>query len=235
RVEYAPQGYLVFPRENTLLAQEFDPRGLRTTGDPVPVGENVALGFASGDFSVSASGVLAYRSQTKGETARLVQVDRPGITIAEPAPPGRYSEVELSPDGHRLALGVIDPQKSQIDLWVRDLDRGVSSRLTFEEGDEVGAVWSPDGQRLAFASNRGGSFRPLIRLSNGLGAAESLVINNHSASAIGVADWSRDGKQMILNVLGDTWDIWTCNPDQPGSAKPLLQTPFHERFGRISP
>ena len=236
RVEYAPQGYLVFPRENTLLAQPFDPGGLRTTGDAVPVGENVALGQASGDFSVSNNGILAYRSQTSGETARLLLVDRRGVTLAEPAPPGKYTEIALSPDGHRLAIGLLDPQKSQLDLWIRDLERGVTSRLTFEDGDEVNAVWSPDGQRLAFASNRSGLFRPLVRLASGLGAAESLATaSGIVGTAIGPWDWSRDGKRLFIQVLATSWDIWICDPSDPAPAKVLMQTTFNERFPKFSP
>ena len=236
RVEYAPQGYLVFPRENTLLAQPFDVRGLRTTGDAVPVGENVALGQASGDFSVSDNGVLAYRSQSSGENARVLAVDRRGVTLSEPAPPGKYSELSLSPDGRRLALGITDPQKSQLDLWLRDLERGVTSRLTFEEGDEINAVWSPDGQRLAFGSNRSGLFRPLIRLASGLGAAESLAAaSGIRGTAIGPWNWSADGKRLTLGVLGTSWDVWTCDPTDPAPARVLLQTPFNERYAGFSP
>ena len=237
RVEYAPQGYLIFPRENTLLAQRFDAGRRRTTGDPVPIGENVALGNAAGDFSVSANGVLAYRSQTGGADARLLLVDRKGATIAEPAPPGRYSEVGLSPDGKRLVIGVMDPQKTQLDLWIRDLGRGVTSRLTFESGDELNAVWSPDGQRLVFASNRSGSFRALVRLASGLGAAESLAATSGiDAAAIGPTDWSRDGKRLTIGALGSgNWDIWTCDPNDPAPAKVLIQTSFNERFAVLSP
>jgi eukaryotic-like serine/threonine-protein kinase len=236
RVEYAPQGFLVFPRENTLLAQAFDAGALRTRGDPVPIGENVALGQAAGDFSVSPGGVLAYRSQTSGELARVVLVDRRGAILSEPAPPARYTELRLSPDGHRLALGLVDPQKSETDLWIRDLDRGVTSRLTFENGDELNPVWSPDGTRLAYSSNRNGVFRPLIRKASGLGAAESLAsVSRIQATAIGPSDWSRDGKRLILNVLGTTWDMWTCDPDDSSPATVLMQTPFADRFGVFSP
>ena len=74
RVEYAP-GYLVFTREGTLMAQRFDPRALATSGDPVPIGENITMGGAAGYFSTSAAGVLAYRSQrgSRGQPADLVR------------------------------------------------------------------------------------------------------------------------------------------------------------------
>jgi dipeptidyl aminopeptidase/acylaminoacyl peptidase len=130
----------------------------------------------------------------------------------------------------------MDPQKSQLDLWIRDLDRGVTSRLTFEEGDEVNAVWSPDGQRLAFASNRSGQFRPLIRLASGLGAAESLAAaSGIDAVAVGPWNWSRDGKRLTLGALTTSWDIWTCDPNDPAPAKVLMQTSFNERFAVFSP
>ena len=237
RVEYAPEGYLVFPRENTLLAQPFDVRALRTTGDPVPIGENVAFGNASGDFSVSSNGVLAYRSASTGESARLLLVDRRGVTVAEPAAPGRYTDMALSPDGTRLALSVVDPQKSQLDLWIRDLARGVTSRLTFEDGDEILPNWSPDGLRILFASNRSGIFRPLIRMASGLGAAESLTSASHipSSNAIAPTDWSHDGRRLALSVLAQSWDIWTCSVDDTTQAKALLQTTFGERFAKFSP
>jgi Tol biopolymer transport system component len=236
RVEYAPEGFLVFPRENTLLAQPFDAGRLRTTGDPVPIGENVALGQASGDFSVSGNGVLAYRSSSTGENARLLLVDRRGVTVGEPAPPGRYTDLALSPDGKRIAIGLLDPQKSEIDLWIRDLARGVTSRLTFESGDEVVPVWSPDGQRLTYGCNRTGLFRPLVRLASGLGSADSLTVTSRISGAVveGI-DWARDGKRLALGVLSQSWDIWTCSIDDTTSAKVLLQTTFNERFPQFSP
>src|SRR6266571_2250103 len=125
RVEWSPPGYLVFTREGTLMAQPFDARALKTTGDPVPVGENITMGNASGFFSVSAAGLLAYRSERGREQSQLVWFDRSGKSLGEAGPPAEYRDIALSPDGTRIAASIVDPQKGREDLWVRQLARGV--------------------------------------------------------------------------------------------------------------
>jgi len=234
RVEFLPPRWLLFPQENTLMAQPFDVGGGKTTGDPIPVAERMQIGSYSGDFSAARNGTLAYISQSSSTMGRLLSVDRSGRTISEIASAGLFRDLALSPDGRRLALSIADPQRNTEDLWVRDLVRGTSSRLTFEPGFEANPVWSPDGQRIAYTSNRDGQFRCYIRSANGMGT-EQLVANTGN-DAITPNDWSRDGQRLILRRFGTTnWDVLSTDPQGTKAPDVLISTNFNEQFGRLSP
>jgi Tol biopolymer transport system component len=233
RAEYAPGGWLVYMNGGRLVAQPFDARSARTTGEPVPVSENVsgAVGF----FSVSSAGVLAYRPQTSQGLARLLWVARDGHALGEAAPPGYYEDVALSPDETRLALSIAGGQPAKRDVWVRDLARGVNSRLTFDPDDEFAPVWSPDGNRIAYAAIRGGWLRGYVRAANGVGAEDSLahVPDGNEAPT----DWSGATNTIVaVRVSADNrWDVWAMPGDGRQAPRPLLQSPFNERAGRLSP
>jgi Tol biopolymer transport system component len=233
RVEYALPGYLLYVNGGTLVAQAFDARSARTTGDPVPVGENI--GGSVGDFSVSSAGVLAYRSTGSQEPARLLWVARDGHILGEAAPPGLYEDVVLSPDGTRAALSVVSGQLATRDIWVRDLVRGVNSRLTFDPGDEIAPAWSPDGNRIAFCRIRGDMTRCYVKAANGVGAEDSLAHAPGSFEA--PYDWSGATNTLVIAHITPPiqWDIWVIPADGRQAPRPFLQSPFDERGGRLSP
>ena len=233
RVEYALPGYLLYVNGGTLVAQAFDAGSARTTGDPVPVGENIAGNV--GDFSVSSAGVLAYRLMGSQEPARLLWVARDGHILAEAAPPSFYEAVVLSPDGARVALSVVSGQLATRDIWVRDLVRGVNSRLTFDPGDEIAPAWSPDGSRIAFCRIRGGMARCYVKAANGVGAEDSLAYTPGSFEA--PFDWSGATKTLVIAHITPPihWDIWVMPADGRQAPRPFLQSPFDERGGRLSP
>ncbi|MEK7329965.1 MAG: hypothetical protein AAB113_04110, partial [Candidatus Eisenbacteria bacterium] len=234
RVEYVPQGYLVFTREGTLMAQPFDARALKTTGDPVPVGENITMGNAAGFFSVCATGVLAYRSERGREQSQLRWFDRGGKPLGDAGPAAEYRDIALSPDGTRLALTIVDAQKGREDIWVRHLARGVTSRLTFDDGNELNPVWSPDGERVAYASDRAGPFRVYIRLASGVGGEDSIA--SAASGNNGPTAWSRDGQTLAVRVLGsNAWDTWLVPLSPGGKPVQFVATPFSDQWARFSP
>jgi Tol biopolymer transport system component len=236
RVEYDPRGWLVFVREGTLLAQPFDAGALKTTGDPVPIGENITMGNAAGNFSASAAGILAYRGQAGREVSQLTWFDRDGHPLGAVGPPGEYRDIALSPDGGSIAMSMVDPQKGKEDVWVRQIARGTTSRLTFDDGDEISPVWSPDGQRVAYASDHRGTFRGFTRLASGVGAEDSLP--GVGVGPTGPTSWSRDGRRIAVRILTPTngWDLWTV-PAAPGGEAPALfvASPFNDQWARFSP
>src|SRR3984893_16424741 len=118
-------------RADTLVAQPFDANGFRVTGEPVSVAQQVDYNAKSrrGAFSVSQTGVLAYRQI--GEMKRLVWVDRGGRTLESIAAPGYYLNPALSPDEKRIAVARLDPEKREQSIWLIASARGVGSRFPF--------------------------------------------------------------------------------------------------------
>jgi Tol biopolymer transport system component len=233
RVEYTPPGYIVFPREGSLLAQRFDPRALKTVGDAVPVGEKVTMGQASGHFTLSGEGTLAYSTTLGDEKTHLVWMDRTGRVLAEAGPPDAYQDFALSRDGQRVVAAIVDARTGRQDLWVRDLARGVTSRLTFGQGENVWPLWSPDGSRIGWASSRRGRYHVYLKAASGVGREDSL---KHELDADeGPWDWSRDGRLLsAARGPANNWDIWTrATTEEPASV--FLQTGFAERNPRLSP
>src|SRR5262249_43919594 len=147
-------------RDTTLFAQPFDVGRLELSGEPVPITDQVAsFGLANaGLFSVSETGVLAYRVGAGGSLLQLVWMDSQGKTIGTIGDRASYANPAVSPEGTRVAVTELDQQRGNSNIWVFDTSRGTSTRLTFSVGRDDSPVWSPDGKRLAFASNRNGHF-----------------------------------------------------------------------------
>ncbi len=238
---FAAPGFLLFVRDNTLLAQPFDARRGEVSGDPFPVAE------PAWDFSVSDNGLLAYRAGGRGVfgEAELVWFDRAGKAVGTVGDPGRYSSVRLSPDGKRVAAEAGDPQQSDrfaTDIWVLDLTRGgLPSRFTFDPAGDVGPVWSPDGSRIAYTSGRGGRGsgvqKVYLKASSGAGNEELLL---ESKVQTRTYDWSPDGRFLLYSV--EHQDTGAPNRDLmalplTGDRKPIpvLRTAFYESHGQFSP
>ena len=122
-----------------------------------------------------------------------------------------------------------------IDLWVVDLLRGGSSRLTYDPGPDMFATFSPDGKQIAFASNRGGTFGIYVKSATGVGAEE--LIQKVPAGNLGIASWSPDGKTLLYNVLSSetSWDAWALPLTGDRKASVLLKSKFNDYRTRFSP
>ena len=230
-VAFAPvsgqSGNLVFLRGRTLMAQAFDAKSLRTTGEPVSIDDNVWYdGTTPGLAAISASenGVLAYRSGG-ARTTQLVWVDRAGRPLGIAAPPGAYGDPWLSPDERLIAVTRMDPQTGTRDLWRLEPARSVSSRLTFHPSDDNFPVWSPDGTHIVFASQREGTPDLYRKSASGAGADELLL---HSGASKYPTDWSDDGRFIVFASWDPKtqWDLWIL--PMFGDRKPLryLQNEF---------
>ena len=104
-------------------------------------------------FTVSENGVLAYRTGGSGGGRQLAWIDRTGKVEGNIGKPALYENPRLSPDDKRLA--VFKPDGGG-DIWITDMERDTSTRFTFDPGADNDPVWSPDGTRIAFVSNRDG-------------------------------------------------------------------------------
>jgi len=222
--QYAPSGHLLYVRDGTLMAQRFDAARLEVSGEAFPVAEHVAADsiFGAAIFTVSGNGALIFRNGQGGGNTQLQWFDRTGKPLTVAGPPGDYLNPELSPDGTKVAFQRRNVQRD-FDIWLLDLARGTSSRLTFGHSDETMPVWSPDGSRIVFASRRDGAFGLYQKLTNGTGNEELLF---QTAADVIPIRWSPDGGSIILrsaNAKGQA-EVWILPLTGDPKPFPLLHS-----------
>jgi Tol biopolymer transport system component len=233
---YVEPGYLLFVRKGVLLAQPFDADTATLGEGTVPVVEQVltdpAIAFGA-SFDASRNGVLVYRAGAAREPSQLTWVDRSGKALATLGQPGIIANPNLSRDGTRLAVERTDPQSRNIDIWLMDLTRSnVFSRLTSDAANETRPVWSPDGDWIAFASDRGGAENIYRKRANGSGTEELLL----KTEAIVPSAWLPDGSALLYQRLAPI-GLGLLTLGTPPAAR--LLDPSREqvldRWGEISP
>ena len=233
---YAQPGFLLFVRERTLMAQPFDADKLQLSGEAVPAAEQVGLnvGNARAQFSISETGVLVYRGFVSGGNTQLTWFDRAGKQLATVWDGATtIAGVRLSPDGKRVVLQRFDKEKGTNDIWLVDLARGIPSRLTFDPASDILPIWSPDGSRVLFSSQREGVTNLYQKLSSGAGQDELLLKSDEAKFP---NDSSPDGRYVLYQALGHVdFDLWVLPLFDERKPVPYLQTDFVERSGRFSP
>lgn len=213
------RGYLLFihggsatGRMGSLLAQPFDLPKLDLIGEPVQVAEEIY----AGGVSVSQTGVLAYLpGAVAANRSQLTWFDREGKTLGTVGDPGDYQSIAISPDGMRVVANRAADQSGGEDLWMFDLDRGVSTRFTFNGGGNAYPVWSPDGSRIVFRSVRNGSGDLYEKVSNGGGDEELLFKSERTKIPVG---WSPDGRFLIFATPGAGTQSWVLPLDKQAHA-----------------
>src|SRR5262249_55499568 len=160
----------------TLFAVPFDLRRLAVTGGQVPVVEGVrrttsATGTAQ--FSFSNNGSLIYvpgPASTAATQQDLTLTDRKGGVEVLKLPPVTYAAPRISPDGKSVAFGIEDGKEAAV--WIYELSGARSMRRLTVGGANRYPVWTPDGKRIAFQSDREGDFGIFWQLADGSGMAE---------------------------------------------------------------
>jgi eukaryotic-like serine/threonine-protein kinase len=235
RVMYAAPGYLLYIESGTLLAQRFDTERLTLGGEPVKVAEDVAYSrtIGNGGFSVSQTGLLAYYS---GVTlSDLMSFDRSGRSSALGWLGQAFaSSVRFSPDGAQVVVDLEEARAGASDIWTFDLSRQVPTRFTTDLANDTNPIWSPDGRRIAFSSDRGGSPDLFSKATDGFGSEAQLFTQRGPQLA---NDWSPDGKHIVFedNTRETGRDLWLLPLEGDRTAKPLIRTRFDEWGARFSP
>ena len=235
---YAPglgrrAGFLLFVRGGTLVAQPFDPARAQPAGDLFPIAEHVRshsryINYMQ--FSVSHSGILAYQAGNNSGSSELTWFDREGKRLGALGEPGPYHAIALSPDQKRAAVVRFEPGGTNSDIWVWDLARNTPSRLTFDPSVDDHPVWSPDGSRIAFASQRGGRFSIYQKASVGTGS-EELLFRSPDEDVMPL-DWSRDGRYIVYRARSARTrsSLWLLPLGGDPKPIPFVQTAFDARF-----
>ncbi len=226
---YAASGHLLYVQGSTLMAAPFDVRRQALTGEAVPVVENVPVSpnTAAAQYSISAMGTLVYVSgESQANQSKLVWVSRDGKEQPLAAPPHVYSWPRISPDGRKVAVD----QGNQV--WVYELARDTMTRFTFEGSANLIPVWTPDGSRIAFSSDKDGPRSVFWQKADGSGGLEKLTSSEY---ARGPLSWSADGQLLSFVEINPTtgFDIWVLDM-KDRKAVPFLRTPFNEA-GWFSP
>jgi Tol biopolymer transport system component len=230
---YAAPGFLLYMREGTLFAQRFDAHTLTTAGEPAAVADNVDFFAATGEASVSVSqeGTLVIR-HWPGKSA-LQWFDRKGQPGSRVLDPDYYEGGAISPDGQRLVTGIADPRRSSQDLWVIDLERNVSTRLTSSPRSEWGAHWAPDGNRIVFSADWNGP--PNLYVSDAATVAPKVLVPFDRTQQY-AGGWTPDGRQVLYTKYNDRYntDVWAIDVSS-GERRVVLATEFNEETPTPAP
>ncbi len=162
--------------------------------------------------------------------SRMVWVSRNGAEQPLATPVRGYVQPRLSPDGQRVAVTITE-QESQ--TWLYDLSRDTLTRFTFDGNVSIGAVWTPDGKRIAFTSNKEGQLNIFWQLADGSGGLERFTTSDYIQFPM---SWSPDGQLLAYTEvnLSTQRDIWVLRLSDR-KAQPFLRTPFNESAPRFSP
>ena len=240
RARYARSGHIIIATaEGNLMAAPFDQDRMELTGDPVSLVEGLGVRIAGAvDLGISANGSLIYTTGVfRQGTDQVVWVTRTGVaTEVDPEWTGTFSSVALSPDDRRAAVAIGRGAESQI--WVKQLDQGPLSRLTFEGTNNNRPTWSPDGHDVLYQSERtdtsGGVY---ARRADG--SAMPVRVLRHGREGAGEVELSRDGRWMVVRPGGGSqanWgDLYAFRPGQDSTPAPLLTTQFPEFNPALSP
>jgi Tol biopolymer transport system component len=234
---YAPPGYLLFLREQSLMAQPFEAGARKLTGEAFPIAEQVAnpQNYRHGCFTVSDDRSLSYQTGDIG-LVQVVWLDASGRQVGTVGEPAGVEGIRLSPDGQRLAEHVAEASSKNADVWIVDLARGVRTRFTFGSALHLNPIWSPDGSRIVFTSNQQGHLDLYVKSASGAGDAEAIAVSEATKYP---TDWSPDGRFIAVTVVEPGKktgsDLWMLSLSGERKMTPFLSTEFNEGNATFSP
>ena len=234
---YVETGHLVYAVDDVLFAIPFDLDTLEVSGSPAQVVEGLtrASASASANYGVSERGSLMYLSAVSIGNSSLVWVDREGREEPLPFDSAPYYWPRVSPNGMHVAVSIAGPEGP--DVWIGELARGTLSRLTTTPGVDNVPLWTPDNERVVFASLREqlGRFSFFSGRADGTGPVEKLL-TSEAGGNFKPYGWSPDAMSMVFDYgPPPSLDIGLLEMEGEESWRPLLQTEANEATPALSP
>jgi serine/threonine protein kinase len=232
---YVPTGHILYVRKGSFFIAPFDPETRTLTGPTRELFGGGQLMSESGaaSYAFSRNGTLVYAPGGPAPSKELV-VDwlYPDMKTTPLITERRsYGDIQLSPDGTRIALQV---NAANNDIWTWDIRQKVMQRLTFGGGNHGNPVWTADGRRVVFAAERDGEVEIHWAPWNGSGKEEKLL--GEKGVSLYPAWCSPDGRSLLYSrVQNNHYDIWGVSLDSARTTRPVLETPFTEFNPRVSP
>jgi serine/threonine protein kinase len=225
---HLPSGHMLFLRQGTLFSQAFDLVRFELTGVPSPIADRVAA------FAVSEAGPIVYRTISSAARRQFVWFDRAGKELARVGEPDDANTMtpDLSPNGRYVAL--TRTVNGNPDVWLLEVARGLLSRFTSHPAQDGNPIWSPDGQRIVFNSNRDVTFDLYVKSISGTAPEERLLRTMQSTSPTG---WSSDGQFLLFRSVDPemSHDLWALPLWGDRTPFPVVRGEFIEPYGQLSP
>jgi dipeptidyl aminopeptidase/acylaminoacyl peptidase len=228
--------------DGAVLGAPFDAEALELVGPAVPLLDGVSSGSAHPDMALAPDGTLLMMAGEAGGIVRnrqVVWVSREGLV--RPVDPlwtafmGWNLSVALSPDGSRLAYGQRTEEGD--DVFIRHLEQGTESRLTFHQAQESRPRWSPDGERVYFVRYWQGEADLYGGRADGAEPVYPVLVGEGKPFQ---HDWSRDGEWLVTREGGTIGmeggrDIVAYHLVGDTARIPILDSPYDEVSPRLSP
>ena len=228
-------GQLLYLRGRTLVARRFDADSLDLLGDELELVDDVMVieGAARGVFSATEE-VLVFQQGEEHTLGELVWLDRSGTTVGRVGDVASYFSLAVSPDGSKVAVPVSNLTVGTNDLWICDVQRGLRSRVTFDDGEDLSPVWSSDGRQVYFVSNRSGELE-VYRLTPGTTGEPELIVGGDRPMT--PTSESPDGSRLLLTRESETGgsDLVILDLERGGDPQPFRATRFNEDHATFSP
>ena len=221
---------LLLLTDQTLVSQSINVERLELEGRRQPAGTGVGRGPLGQTFATASRDVLIFGAPSS-VLRDLVWMSRDGKMIGRASEPVDAWDLRIAPDGRRIAVTEVDPQLRTLDIFIRGGSQPVGTRLSPSTDVDESAVWSPDGLRLAWVSQRR---NVMIR---GAGAVLPEQTIARFDSPVQVWDWSRDGRALLIGRSGAASgdDLWIQPPREEAEAQAYVTSAFNQVYGAVSP
>jgi Tol biopolymer transport system component len=239
---YVPPGYMLFVDGDSLLAQKFDAEHLEVEGQAFLAAEHVGRSSAfMSAVSASRNGTIAYAG-TISQNGRLTWFNRAGVPLASSATAeGDFTDFRLSPDDKWLATSFVNRKAGAIEVSLTDLARDSTFPISSGGPVTASAIWSPDGTKLAFRSNRKGVIEFYQKSAAGGGDDRSLLTQDDIRAAKIPSnnnvptDWSREGIVFSVPAPASGYDLWLLPVAKDVRPAKFVDSPGDQLHGNFSP